>query len=560
MARKNKKHNRWKTAFIILLILIILFFWWALSDDSEVSDDYHGNSGNTASQSGNTGESGALFTSLTIDEAVRNPLVTLKGNGKDTVTVLLYMNGSNLETEDGEATEDLTEMVNAGSSDKVNFLVQTMNTKKWSSKYGISSKRTERYKLDGNGLKLVDSSLSQLSCMESSTLEDFIKWGVKNYPADRYILLFWNHGGGPVYGFGYDDLTESEDVLSTDEIQTALRNAGVCFDFIGMDCCIMSCMELCCALYDFCDYMILSEDFESGYGWSYTNWLRALYANTSISTPELATKIIDDMVSTNRTSNEDAILALIDESYMKVLYTNWLDFAYANEDSLLGTNYSRKMTRRSGGRIHPKLIDRGFFSNFGFGYDDYEDDYAMSDYYVTDIMALAGSVSSSESQALSAAVNKAVKYVNSYGGSSSLTGLSVTLPYGDNEFYSELKTVFSNCGFDSAYINWLNNFVSSSNYNSFYNYDSWDDEWSGWDNYEDDYNWDNWGFDWGSNWDDEYYDYYYGHEHDDYGYGYNHDDYYDDDYSDWFGWSDDDWYDDYYEDDWSLWDWILSLW
>ncbi|MFR6590087.1 MAG: hypothetical protein ACLURV_08125 [Gallintestinimicrobium sp.] len=29
-------------------------------------------------------------------------------------------------------------------------------------------------------------------------------------------------------------------------------------------------------------------------------------------------------------------LALIDESYMKVLYTAWADFAYANEPALLG--------------------------------------------------------------------------------------------------------------------------------------------------------------------------------------------------------------------------------
>jgi len=27
-------------------------------------------------------------------------------------------------------------------------------------------------------------------------LIDFIKWGIKNYPAERYALILWNHGGG----------------------------------------------------------------------------------------------------------------------------------------------------------------------------------------------------------------------------------------------------------------------------------------------------------------------------------------------------------------------------
>lgn len=551
----KKKKNKWKIAFIVLAVLVVLFIVWALSDDEEETEKP---SQATTQQSLDTFDNKTV-EALFKNEAVREKNVKLKGNGDDTVTIMVYMNGSNLETEDGEATTDLTEMVKAGSSDKVNILVQTMNTKKWSTTYGISNTHTQIYKVDGNGLTLVKDDLGQLNCCESSTLSNFIIWSAQNYPADRYILQFWDHGGGPVYGFGYDDQTESEDMLQMDEIKEALKTAGVYFDFVGMDCCLMSSLEAACAIYDYCDYTILSEDFESGLGWSYTGWLKALYGNTSIDTPSLAKIIIDDMVTANASDmgnwGDKSIMALLDESMMKVLYKAWTDFAYANESALIGENYSRKRTRPKNGRVHPALKSRGFFSDWLYG--DEEEAY-MSDYYVTDIMAVAGTMDTDESKALSAALSSAIVYMNACGDDTSLTGISVSLPYGDSNFYNDLKKVFTNCGFDSEYINWLSKFTSASGSNDFYDYDEWDDEWSGWDDYDDDYDWGNWYDDCDDDyWCDDYWGW------DDWNYNNSWNFWYDD--NDWnysndeWDYSGDDWYygDNYYcDDDWySDWGW-----
>lgn len=471
----------------------------------------------------------------------RDPLVQLKGNGEDTVTVMVYMNGSDLESEYSEATTDLSEMIKAGSSEKVNVVVQTMGTKKWHN-YNISSRKTQIHELSGDGLKTV-KELNQLDCTDEKTLSDFIIWSAQKYPADRYILLFWDHGGGPVYGFGYDEYNE-EGMLTLDEIQNALKTSGVFFDFIGMDCCIMSSLEVCCALYDYCDYMILSEDFESGLGWYYTDWMVALYQNTSIPTIDLGKKIIDTMIHQNETKEggDKSILALIDESMMKVLYKVWTDFAYANEQSLLGTNYSRHVKAR--GKVHPKF---GMFSDW---LED-DEEYTLSDYYITDIMAVATNIDSKESRALASAIDNTLIYVGATKGDMELTGISVTLPYGDYSFYRELKEYFTKCGFESEYIDWLGKFVES-NYDDFYNYDSWDDDWSGWDYYEDDYDWDDWYMN-----DDQYYDYwssddYWGWDYWDYDDSWNYwlderDDV--DRYGDYY-WYEDDWDWDYYEDDW----------
>lgn len=525
----KKRSNGWKAAFIILaviVVLLIVFFIWVFSDDDDYYDDYydeyyddyeyqeqygHGSNGSGGSSGAvSTVDNTSEHNKPDENEIVRDKLVALKGNGEDTVTVLVYMNGSDLETEDGEATDDLSEMVAAGSSDKVNVLVETLGTKKWNSKYGISSKTAQRYSVNGKGLKLVQDKVGNVNCGDASGLTDFIKWGVKNYPADRYILMFWDHGGGPVYGFGYDDKTGSEDTLTVAEMQKALHNAGTVFDFIGMDCCIMSGIEVCCALYDYCDYMILSEDFESGSGWFYTGWLKALYENTSISTPDLGKIIVDDMVSVNSKQGEDAILSVIDESYMKLLYSSWVDFAYANESTLLNTNYSRRKSRKNGYRISPVLENKNYFSPLDtessktrFGDYD-EEDVEMSEYFITDLMAVADNIKSSESAALEASLNRSLVYMSACGDSSNLTGFSVTLPYGDAEFYDELREVFLDCGFDSDYVEWLSAFADSKQSTSYYNYDRWDSLWGGWDDYEDDYDWDDWDdWDYWDDWDEE---------------------------------------------------------
>lgn len=558
--KKNDNRPLLVAIMLILIgaILVALFNPRKYLERDIFADPFERYVGEPHSSSSKVYERSEDFDLETIDGVVREKKVKLKGDGTDTVTVLIYMNGSDLESESGEATEDLNEILSAGGSNNVNVLVQTMNTRQWSEASGISSDRTERYKIIDGKLNPEDVSLSQLSCTEASTLSDFIIWGKENSPADRYILLFWNHGAGPVYGFGYDDITESEDSLTTAEIQEALDLSEVYFDFIGMDCCLMSSLEFCAAIYDFCDYCILSEDFESGFGWDYKGLFSKLYENSSTPTEELARLAIDDMVNVNIEEDEDAIMALIDESYMKVLFANWVNFAYANEKELLENNYSRRVSRRAGGRAPRVLLTKSS--------DEYEEDAQMADYYVSDIMALASNVNSEQSAALKASLDKALVYVNSCGSSSNLTGISVTLPYGDSEFYEQLSSVFSCCGLDSRYITWLGKFVYTKGANDYYDYEDWDEDWSGWDDYYDDFDWYDWGEEFGSDFDNAaywnldrywYYDYE-DWEADDFDWGdwydWTDEDWYDDDYE-YEEWSDDeDWDDDYWDDDWEDWD------
>ena len=495
VGKKQKKGRLFRFVRNLVVVMIVLFVILMLLPDDEETGDAgetvservvkESDRNDPASDRQNSDNSGAEEVTFPTD-MVSEKEVTTKGDGTDTVTVFVFMNGSDLESEDGSATDDLEEMLAAKTGGKVQVLIETVGTKDWSKRLGIASDHTQRYRLDGGKLVLEDDSLGQEDSTQASTLSDFIRWGSKNYPADRNLLIFWDHGAGPVYGFGYDENQAHEETLTMDQMRQALQNGGIYFDVIGMDCCIMSSMELCLGLQDYCDYLILSEDFETGIGWSYTGWLKALEDNTSLETPELGRLIVDDMVSANENDQDGgaATLALIDASYSNLLYTAWKDFAYANERSLLGENYS--MHIKGGRRAHPVLKEKGLF-DWIF---DANGDYDMSDYYITDIMAVAQNIQSEESKALEAALQLAVAYFACTSDEVGMTGLSVTLPYGDLDFYEELSDVFSNSGLEEEYVNWLGRFVRASGVQDRYDYEDWyENEWSGWESLFMDFDW-----------------------------------------------------------------------
>ncbi len=444
-------------------------------------------------------------------------------------TVLVYLNGSDLESQAGEATSDIAEMLESKIGAKANVVIETLGTSKWQN-YGIASDHTQRYVVNQGKLELVDDSLGQLDTTDPNTLADFISWGVKNYPADRYILVLWDHGAGPVYGFGYDEFQSEGSAMTLDEMKQALdANPNVHFDIIGMDCCIMGSLETCVALQPYCDYMVVSEDFEPGVGWSYEGWMSMLEQNPGIDTVELGKVIVDDMIAdvAKDKENGEATLALIDESAVDELYGAWVSFAYANEDQLLGTNYSQETEVRdrpnsstqSGLRVFGEAGScQGFFCDGGASCTDcsdddwerlweewdYDDSYVtMTDYFVTDIMQVASSVDSDKATALESAFDNAMVHFGSTSGEVGMSGLGVTLPYSDGEFYDELTKVFKACGIDSEYVDWLEAFVDVEGAGSYYNDYGYD---------FDDYGYDEYGYDDNYGYYDSYDSYGYGHD------------------------------------------------
>ena len=110
----------------------------------------------------------------------------------------------------------------------------------------------------------MDKNLN-IETMESpAELTDFIKWTAENYPADRYMLVLWDHGGGVPYGYGVDQLAHRKDAgdrtgLSVSEVAEAAKASGVKFDVVGFDACLMQDIEAATALEPVSDYYLASK-------------------------------------------------------------------------------------------------------------------------------------------------------------------------------------------------------------------------------------------------------------------------------------------------------------
>ncbi|MCR5795173.1 MAG: hypothetical protein K6G61_07505, partial [Solobacterium sp.] len=276
-------------------------------------------------------------TTNTLDTSVaagsRKKYTTLKGNGKDTVTVLVYMCGTDLESKYGMATADLNEMVNSVQSDKLNVIVETGGTSRWKNN-AMTARTNQRWKIASKSLVTLDKNMGAKAMTDPNTLADFIKYGVKNFPADRYMLIFWDHGGGSVQGYGYDELYPNSS-MSVDEIAQALKAGGVKFDIIGFDACLMANMETAIAVEPYGDYLIASEETEPGTGWYHTEWLSMLAQNTSTSSLEIGKKIIDDFCTkaqSGAAAGDKNTLSIIDLAEFKNTVPAKLS-AFANQIS-----------------------------------------------------------------------------------------------------------------------------------------------------------------------------------------------------------------------------------
>ena len=245
---------------------------------------------NSWGSSSNLGQLNASVAS-----GAREKFTTIKGNGQDTVTLMVYMCGTDLESRYGMATKDLMEMANAKLSDKVNVLVFTGGCKKWQNQ-AVSSSVNQIYRVAQGGLELLVQDAGTAAMTDPNNLLAFLQWSQQNYPANRNMLIFWDHGGGSLQGYGYDEKYGRGGSMTLGQIDQALKASNMKFDFIGYDACLMATAENALMCSKYADYMIASEETEPGVGWYYTNWVNALTQNSSVPTLELGKKIVDDFV------------------------------------------------------------------------------------------------------------------------------------------------------------------------------------------------------------------------------------------------------------------------
>ncbi len=228
--------------------------------------------------------------------------------GGDKWSVFIYLCGTDLESKKGNlASMNIEEMLGAKKSDNVNIVFQTGGTESWGYE-DINPKKIQRFEVAGNTFALKDEQ-PLASMGRAVTLGNFLQWGVKNYPADKYMCLLWNHGGGSISGVCFDELYEN-DSLNLDELAKGVSMAGVQFEMIGFDTCLMSSLETAAAIAPYARYMTASQEIEPGTGWDYNAWLSFLAATPRADGLDLGKIICDTYYDKCAAAETESIVTL----------------------------------------------------------------------------------------------------------------------------------------------------------------------------------------------------------------------------------------------------------
>lgn len=262
---------------------------------------------------------------------------------KKELTFVVYIAGDNNLWEFIEP--DIVEMETVGSNEKMNVVAYVNTT-------FPGEEKVSRKLVVEQGITFQDGPDMQKDSGDPATVIDALAWAHEKFPADRFVVVFWNHGSGSLNRqkkrqtttlFGkpwgaqkkingravcYDDATGS--YLTDADLRSAL--AYVCehyrngdkFDIVAFDACLMADIEVAYAIKPYAHYMVASQQSipGEGYGYQYVlDWV----VNNNITTENLAKEMIQAYKQTYDWETQDYTLSAIDLSQLDALTRN-LDF------------------------------------------------------------------------------------------------------------------------------------------------------------------------------------------------------------------------------------------
>ncbi|MCR5297579.1 MAG: hypothetical protein K6E17_09225 [Clostridiales bacterium] len=266
-------------------------------------------------------------------------------------TVMFYFCGSDLESKYGYASESLEEiwqvffpdsllplygmenLVNPdtdwnqyASKSRVNVLAETGGSSRWHTAKMGQEIRTDvlqrwRYHCYStySGRSLIEKPEDEYELLENcplesmaspETLADFIRWGAKTCPAEKYALVLWDHGGGAMTGLFADELFDG-DIMNLNGLHDALEGGGVQLEALVIDACLMANIETAWAVRDFARWMIASEELAPGHGTAVEKWLQELYNHPECDGKQLGRTICDLTLNEYASSADETDKAIL---------------------------------------------------------------------------------------------------------------------------------------------------------------------------------------------------------------------------------------------------------
>ena len=258
---------------------------------------------------------------------------------------------------------------------------------------------------DSENLQELDS----VNSGDGQTLLNFISFAKQRYPAERYALILWNHGGGwriSNKGIG-EDWANQKDLIEIPELANALSQAGVHFSLIGMDACRMATIEVAYEIRACGDVMVASQ-IDTWYSFPYRQFLQSLVQNPTMDASSLAREIIDNYVA----AGTDRVLSAIELDRVEPLAQ-----ALSNHASLLMTRL-----RSNDSSFSPSSTKDD--KDTIWGEDVYLDIYN----YAQATLNNPNPAVSTSAQSILDCLQEAVDYLRANGTSQNQHGLSVFFP------------------------------------------------------------------------------------------------------------------------------------
>ena len=427
----EKKKSK-KTLIVVLIVLAVLLvagiiaLVFVLDKDKNKSRPSFGSASQGRYEDDDSQDDDEQET-LEDDEPEDTPVV-VEGEELEH-TIMIYMVGSDLESGGGSATRDINEMLDAEFGEDTCIVMQTGGCSYWQNTT-MKDGEVQRFLITSDGICELES-LGATPMLTVDALADFITFAAQSYPADKYTLVLWDHGGGAPIGFGADEIYPY-DVLYDYQIGEALTQAGISFECVVFDACNMCTLEVAMAIKDYAKYMIAAESYLLGVGMDYTAWLNYLGGEdvTALDSYEiLATTYMESLEQ----YGVAASISMISLSKVEAVYDAYTEYISSVHDNILNGGYEAFVKARG---------DCGLYD----GTDS------------VDIITLATTYPTEESADLMNAVVNAVYYTESdfaYGH-----GLAAYLPGAEIYAYDYARNNMEELEYDETILECYDDYVS----------------------------------------------------------------------------------------------------
>jgi len=368
---------------------------------------------------------GLYTTTLTVrdnqgaTDTATSTVVVLEPGNETSWTFLVYEDGDN-NLED-VALLDFLEMSSVGSTDQVNIVVQLDRVSYYSSDYGDWT-GTKRFYVTPGMTPIASNALmdlGELNMGDPAVLMDFIEWGVMSFPADKYMLVLWDHGGGWDGAVCWDE-TDYYDALTLDELEWALNmseiDTGEWIDSVGFDACLMGMAEVAFEIRHMTDVLVFSEESIPWDGWPYNTIMADLVANPLMSPLQLGGCIVQRYAEFYG-SEWSETLSVADVISLRYMYADLDVFASELISSLAA--------------YKPEIIEAVGATEF-FSYLDYRDLYDFA--YEVRTRVPESSLQSA-ADAVMGALNASIVSNFAGAGHPDAYGLSIELPPSASWYY-----------------------------------------------------------------------------------------------------------------------------